>query len=488
MSTREEIGELVQEGRHLIAGEWVPAQNGETIDVIDPSSGSVIGSVPSGTAEDVDAAVAAAAAAFPAWRDLSASVRTRLLYAWADLLDQHALDIDRIESFEIGRPSWGPSNIGQIVRYYAGQADKITGMTLPTESTDVLAAVVREPYGVCASITPWNVPAGLMTYSIAPALAAGNTVVAKPAGEAPLACLFVGDLAVKAGIPAGVVNIVTGSGSVAGSALAGHPGIDHMSFTGSPTTGTAIMKACADNHTPLNLELGGKSPSIVFADADLERAVPLIVQSITFNSGQICGAGSRLLVQRSIEKQVVEAVAQHMASLSLGPASSQPHMGPLISAKQRDTVLSYIETGVREGATVVHGGRAPEDAALVDGFYVEPTLITDVQPTDVIAQEEIFGPVLTVLPFDSEDEAIRIANGTEFGLAASVFTGDVSTAIRVSKRLVSGTVTVNAIGPFHGAIGSPHGGFRSSGFGRSHGIDAIDEYLQEKSIVINAVP
>jgi len=322
---------------------------------------------------------------------------------------------------------------------------------------------------------------------VAPAIGAGNTIVVKPAEDAPLASLALARLAEEAGIPPGVINVVTGYGHEAGAALAGDPRIRRLSFTGSPATGAAVMAACAKNLTPLHLELGGKSPHVVFADADLDKAVPAIVRGITMNSGQICMAGSRVVVERSIHAELVERLTRGLAQVSVGRWDQPVQMGPLVSSRQRERVLDYIKAGQEDGARLVAGGGTPSGETYDDGYFVEPTLFDDVDPQSRIAQEEIFGPVLSVIPVDDEESAIAVANGTAYGLAAYVWTRDVARAVRVAKAIEAGQVSVNAGGAWD-AIGAPFGGYKSSGFGRTQGADAVLEHTQVKTITIDGTP
>jgi len=360
----------------------------------------------------------------------------------------------------------------------------VTGQTLPSAVPDVVGMTLREPWGVCGVIIPWNAPGPLTVQDTAPALAMGNTVVIKPAEDAPLTPLLIAKLALDAGIPPGVINVVTGYGGEAGDALSRHPGVRRMSFTGSPESGSRVMEACASHLIPVHLELGGKSPQVVLRDAPLEKAIPTIVRSITLNTGQICAAGSRVVVDEKIHDQVVEGLAEGFEKVTVGPWYEQVDMGPLISAKQQERVLDYLESGREEGAKVIVGGGKPQGEPFDRGYFVQPTIFDQVEPDMRIAQEEIFGPVLSVLSADDEDEALRIANGTRYGLVSSVWTNDVGKAIRVARRIQAGQVSINTLWS-GGVIGAPFGGYKSSGFGRTVSAESILDYTQTKTVVID---
>ncbi|GAA4763540.1 aldehyde dehydrogenase family protein [Citricoccus nitrophenolicus] len=472
---------LLADNVQLIGGEWVPAASGETLEVINPANREVLSRIPRGAAADVDAAVQAAERALPGWRDTNATARAGLLFRWAALVEENAEVLDQLESRDVGRPHWGPSPLAGMIRFIAGQTDKVQGLSLPTYSPDVLGFTLREPYGVVGAIIPWNAPGPMFTNEVAAAIAAGNTIVIKPAEDAPLAPLALAQLAMDAGIPAGVINVVTGLGAEAGAAIPNHPGIRRVGFTGSPATGSTVMEACARNLIPLHLELGGKSPQVIFPDADLATAAQAIATGITLNTGQICAAGSRVVVHRSIHQEVVERLATAMQQVTVGPWHQKVNMGPLINGKQHGRVMGYIEAGRDGGADLVLGGDTPSGEDFGEGYFVNPTLFDNVSPDMKIAQEEIFGPVLSVIPVDDEQEAIEVANGVDYGLVASVWTEDVGTAVRMSRALQAGQVGVNnALGA--GVIGGPFGGYKSSGFGRTMGADAVLNWTQTKTV------
>lgn len=469
-------------GQHLIDGEWVAAGSGDVLDVVDPSTQQAFTTVAAAGARDVDAAVAAARRAHPAWAALNASERGALLRRWADLIIANVEGLAATEARDVGKPlSGGRMNVfiaHGIVDYFAGAADKLTGVTLPTRSPEFLGFTLLEPYGVCAVVLPWNVPLVLTAANVAPALAAGNTVVLKPSEIAPLGPFALVELARQAGLPPGVLNVVTGVGPGAGAALTSHPDVNHISFVGSTTTGRAIMAAAARNLVPVKLELGGKSPNVLFADADLDVAIPAIVASIIENAGQNCYAGARLVVESSMESEVVERLAAAMSAVRSGPWDADLDMGPLVSEAQYLRVRGFLDEAPAEGARVVVGGSTSGS-----GWYVQPTVYDKVEPGMRVVREEVFGPVLAVQSFSGTDQALELMNDTDFGLLSCIWTNDISRAIRLAKQVRSGQVAVNQ---FHdsGVIGFPFNMQKDSGFSRGGGYNAMREYTQEKAVAI----
>ncbi|NDK30225.1 aldehyde dehydrogenase family protein [Nesterenkonia haasae] len=475
--------ELLISGAQLIGGDWVPASSGETIEVINPANGNVIANIPRSDATDVDQAVQAAEKALPAWRDLSATLRADLIFKWADLVEQKVQELDQLESQEVGRPARGMVPMANQLRFIAGQADKVQGVSLPTHSPDTIGFTLREPFGVVGAIIPWNAPGPMFAVEVGAAIAAGNTIIIKPAEDAPLAALALAKLGVQAGIPAGVINVVTGYGVEAGAPIPAHPKVTRMGFVGSPQTGRAIMESCAKNLTPLHLELGGKSPQVVFDDADLERAIPGMAFAITINTGQVCAAGSRVVVHRSIHHEVVERLAAELQKTTIGPWYENVSMGPVVNQKQHERVLGYMDIGRQEGADLIIGGGQPSGAKYENGFFVEPTIFDKVDPDSRLAQEEIFGPVLSVIPVEDDDEALQVANNTDYGLVSSVWTSNTGRAVKFARGLQAGQVGVNSpIGA--GVIGGPFGGYKNSGFGRTMGADSVLEWTQVKTVSI----
>src|SRR5213593_4749575 len=476
--------------RMVIGGESVDAADGQTFDVVNPAIGRTIATAPLGGKEDVDRAVAAAQKAFEepkGWPTWAAGKRGRTLAKFAELIKKSSEELAQLESRNTGKPI--TSARGEIIGsslvfdYYAGAANKIFGQTIPV-SKPGLDLTLREPIGVVGLIVPWNFPLLMAAWKVAPALAAGNTAILKPASYTPLTAIRLGELALEAGIPAGVLNVVTGPGGTAGASIAAHPGIGKVAFTGETTTGQEIMRLASGNVKKISLELGCKSPNIVFADADLERFAKESPYSVFDNAGQDCCARSRILVERSAHDQVVELFAEATRKVKVGdPADESTEVGPLISTKQRDRVKDYIEIGLGEGATIVVGGAAPDDPALADGAYLMPTVFDGVRNDMRIAAEEIFGPVVVVIPFDTEEEALRLANATPYGLSGSIWSRDIGKALRTATALQSGVISVNSNSSVH--TEAPFGGYKMSGIGRELGMAALDLYTETKNVFID---
>jgi aldehyde dehydrogenase (NAD+) len=472
----------------LINNEWRPASAGKTMEVVNPATEEVIAEVPSGDAADVDAAVRAARAALDGpWSRLSARERGRLVARLAARLMERADEIARLETLHNGKPISESRNIeipaaAECFEYYAGWSDKVMGETIPVKGNH-LTYTLREPVGVVAAIVPWNFPLLLAAWKVAPALACGNTVILKPASQTPLTALALGEAAMEAGLPPGVLNVLTGPGAVMGQALVEHPGIDKIAFTGDTTTGKAIMRGAADTLKKITLELGGKSPNIVLADADIDAALRGAAIGIFYGKGEVCAAGSRLLVDRAIKDEFVGKLAARAAKMTPGdPLDPKTRFGAVSSRKQMETVLRYIASGRQEGATLVAGGTRA-DIGTGKGFFVQPTVFADVTPDMTIAREEIFGPVLAAIEFADLDEAIHRANDTQYGLAAGVWTRDIKKAHYVARKLQAGTVWINTYNVYDTA--APFGGYKQSGFGREMSAHALEHYTQVKSVWVD---
>jgi phenylacetaldehyde dehydrogenase len=475
--------------RLFIGNEWVEAKSQGRIPVFDPATGKEIAQVVDANGADVDRAVAAARAAFEkgAWADMLPSDRERLLWRLSDLIEKNADELAEIESLNNGKTKFMASIIDipgsrDYFRYMAGWATKIEGATFQTSihgppGMKFNTYFTRQPVGVVAQIVPWNFPLAMAAWKLGPALAVGCTVVLKPAEQTPLSALRLADLIAEAGFPPGVVNIVTGNGETAGAALVAHPGVDKVAFTGSTEVGKIINKSATDTLKRVSLELGGKSPVVVFPDVDVNAAIGGASNAIFFNAGQVCAAGSRLFAHRKIFDKVVEGISAAAGAMRLGPGlDPQTQMGPLVSREQQERVLGYINAGKSEGASVTVGGEAPSHP----GYFVKPTVLVNVKPDMKIVREEIFGPVLVAQRFDDIDEIVAMANDTPYGLAASVWSNDVRTVNRVVPKIKAGTVYVNC----HGFVdpNMPFGGFKQSGFGREHGRVALDMYTEIKSV------
>jgi aldehyde dehydrogenase (NAD+) len=475
-------------GRLLIDGQWV--ETSKHFDTINPATGEVLTQIAEASPADVDRAVAAARRAFEdrngPWRKLSASERGRLIWKLADLLEKSMDEFAELETLDNGKPIFESRYVDMpmiidVLRYYAGLATKIHGETVNTFET-AFTYTLREPIGVVGMIVPWNFPLLLASWKLGPALACGNTVVLKPAEQTSLTALRFGELAIEAGVPAGVINIVTGAGEV-GRAMVQHPGIDKIAFTGSTEVGKEIMRSGADTLKRITLELGGKSPNIVFADSDIESAVKGALTGIFYGKGEVCNAGSRLFIESKVQDEFLEKLAARASKMRpADPLDPKTRMGAIVSQEQMQTVLGYIEAGKNEGAKLVAGGnRVNLDGS--KGYFVEPTIFRDVRNDMKIAREEIFGPVLATLSFDDLDQVVELANQNEYGLAAAVWTRDIKKAHTVSRRLKAGTVWINTYGLMDASL--PFGGYKSSGFGRELGAHAMEHYTEIKTVWLN---
>jgi acyl-CoA reductase-like NAD-dependent aldehyde dehydrogenase len=472
----------------FIGGEWVEAMDGQSFETINPASGETLAQVALAGEADVDRAVMAARAAFEngPWGKMTGEERARLLHKLADLIDAHADELAELETLDNGKPLRVSRRgdlpyVSKHFRYYAGWADKLEGSTIPVSRSDQFVYTLREPLGVVGLIIPWNFPLLMSAWKLAPALACGNTAILKPAEETPLTALRLGELVQEAGFPEGVINIITGPGLPTGAAMTAHMGIDKIAFTGSTEVGRKVMEASANSNLKrVSLELGGKSPNVVFADADLDKAVKGATWAIFSTSGQECVAGSRLFVERPVYDQVVEGLSTQAQKIRIGSGFSNAHIGPLVSQQQLDRVMKYVQTD-HENARVVTGGQRGS-GELEAGYFLQPTVFTYEDDSLSLAQEEIFGPVAAVTPFDEWDELVQRANSTRYGLAAGIWTQDIRKAHNFARAVRAGVVWVNGYGMFDPA--APFGGYKESGFGREMGKEALELYTQVKTVWI----
>jgi phenylacetaldehyde dehydrogenase len=485
------VAEFLSKPRKMfINNQWVDSASGKTFPVYNPATGEVLARVAEGDREDINRAVKAARKAFDSgrWPDMTASERGRLIWKLGDLLEQHAEEFSQLESLDNGKPlsvaraADIPLAI-DLFRYMAGWATKIEGNTISvstkTKRNEYFAYTRREPVGVVGQIIPWNFPLLMAAWKLGPALATGCTVVLKPAEQTPLTALMLGELFAEAGFPEGVVNVVPGYGETAGAALASHPDVDKVAFTGSTEVGKLILQAAAGNLKKVSLELGGKSPNIVFDDADVKPTIAGAASAIFFNQGQVCSAGSRLYVEKDMFDKVVEGVAEQAKKIKLGPGMEpDTTMGPLVSEEQLHRVTSYLEAGLNEGAEAVVGGKKRDGK----GYFVEPTVMVKTNPQMKVVREEIFGPVVVASPFSDIEQIVAEANNTEYGLAAGVWTKDISKAHRIAHRLRAGTVWINCYSIFDAAL--PFGGYKQSGWGREMGHEVLELYTEVKSVCV----
>ncbi|HYC58119.1 MAG TPA: aldehyde dehydrogenase family protein [Thermoanaerobaculia bacterium] len=478
------------QNRLFINGEFVDARSGETFATVNPATEETITNVASAGAEDVDAAVQAARAQMEAgseWQKMKPRDRAKVMWRLADILSSRAEEIGRIETIDNGKPIFESQFVdtpaaAECLYYFAGWSGKVTGETIPVADS-AFTYTLREPVGVVGAITPWNFPLMMAVWKIAPALACGNTIICKPASNTALSLLKFAEYAKEAGLPAGVLNVVPGRGSVVGNAIVDHPGIDAIAFTGSTEVGKQLMARAAKTLKKVSLELGGKSPNVVFADADLDAAARGALNAIFYGKGEVCAAGSRLLVEEGAHEELMAKVIERANKMTAGdPLHPKTRLGAIVSKEQMDSVLSYIEAGKSDGAKLVAGGERA-DIGTGKGYFIKPTIFDDVTPEHRIAREEIFGPVLATIKFKDGDDAVKKANATVYGLAAAVWTRDISKAHRVARAMKAGTVWVNTYNLYDPAL--PFGGFKESGFGRDQGRDALEKYTQTKSVWVN---
>jgi len=473
--------------------DGVSVSSAQTYPNIDPSTGAVLGDVARGGGSEIDQAVTAARRAGRGWRATTPEQRADLLSALAGLIDREVETLARLESEDSGKPLSQARNDARVCaryfRFYSRVIESYYGLSIPLRP-DLHVYTRREPLGVTGNIVAWNYPMQLFGRGVAPAIATGNAAVLKPADETPRTAVYLARLATEAGLPPGVINVVTGLGPEAGAALAAHPGIDHLSFVGSTEVGRLIAGAAARRVAPVTLELGGKSAHLVFGDADIERAATVIANAILQNAGQTCSAGSRVLVDEQVHDELLQRIADRFATVSIGPGITDPDLGPLVSRKQQDRVRGYVESATQatqdtqaKGVDIVCGGTVAEPDGITGGAYFTPTLIDGVDPNAKIAREEIFGPVLTVTTFAAEDEAVALANGTDYALMGAVWTTDLARAHRVAAQVDGGQIYVNTYGA-GGGVELPFGGFRKSGYGREKGVEALDAYTATKTIVV----
>jgi len=490
MSSPQAASETPRRYQLFIDGQWVDAESGKTFATPNPATGETLAEVAEGDKADIDKAVAAARRAYEGkWSRLSARDRGRLMYKLAQLIEAKAPELAALETADNGKPIRESSyvDIPQVVEnfeYFAGYATKIEGETIPVPG-QMFNYTLREPLGVCGQIIPWNFPLLMAAWKLAPALAAGNTIVLKPAEQTPVTAMELGKLIQEAGFPDGVVNIVPGYGETAGAALASHPGIDKIAFTGSTEVGKIIARTAAENLTKVSLELGGKAPNIVFADADIEQAVNGAMMGIFFNQGQVCCAGSRLFLDERIKDEFLERFKERAGRVKVGdPMDKATQMGPQVSEEQLNRIKGYVDIARSEGATVLTGGESPQlEGNFRGGYFFQPTVFSEVQNTMRVAQEEIFGPVASAITFTDEKELIRLANDTIFGLSAGIWTKDITRAHRFAKEIHAGTVWINTFNMFNAA--SPFGGFKQSGYGREMGKHALELYTHIKSVWVD---